>query len=85
MKLRHARLLALATSTTLPHNASMVEIHPFSIRIEIDALSVRRFRWAIYEGEQIILQSPHSYATRRECEREAAEALKRAEARHRDK
>jgi len=75
--------IALATSTPLPHNASMVEIHPFSIRIEIDALSGRRFRWAIYEGEQVILRSPHSYATRRETEKEAAEALKRTEARHR--
>jgi hypothetical protein len=85
VELRHTRLLALATSTPLPHNNSMVEIHPFSIRIENDTLSGRRFRWAICQGEQIILRSPHSYATRREAEKEAAEALKRTEARHRDK
>jgi len=63
----------------------MVETHPFSILIENDPSSGRRFRWAIYEGGYIILRSTHSYATRRETEKEAAEALKRTEARHRDK
>jgi hypothetical protein len=70
---------ALATSTPLPHNAGMVETHPFSIGIEDDPSSGRRFRWALYEGGYTIRRSPHSYATRREAEKVAAEALKRAQ------
>jgi hypothetical protein len=63
----------------------MVKTHPFSVGIENDPSGERRFRWAIYEGGYTILRSTRSYATRREGEKEAAEALKRAEARHRDK
>jgi hypothetical protein len=63
----------------------MIEVSRFSIRIENDPLSGRRYRWVIYRGDQVILRSTHSYATRREAEKEAAEALKRTEARHRDK
>jgi hypothetical protein len=37
---------------------SMVETHPFSILIENEPSSGRRFRWAIYEGEHLILRSP---------------------------
>ena len=63
----------------------MVEIHPLSIKLQPDPLNDLRFRWAVCEGGQILLRSPHSYATRDEAEKEAAEALKRAEMRHRSK
>ena len=63
----------------------MIGIHPFSIKIEADSLDGLRFRWTICEGDQILLRSPQSYATRREAEKEAAEALNRAEVRHRAK
>jgi hypothetical protein len=53
----------------------MGEIHPFTVRIETDPLDVRRFRWTVCEGNQIHIRSPHSYATRREAEREANEVM----------
>jgi hypothetical protein len=53
----------------------MGEGHPFTVRIEADPLSERRFRWTVCEGEQIHLRSPHSYATRRQAEITANEAM----------
>ena len=68
---------ALATTTPLPHNANMGDLHPFTFKIEADALSKRQFRWTVCEGDQILLRSPHSYATRREAQIEAAQAMNR--------
>jgi hypothetical protein len=63
----------------------MAENHPFSIRIEPDPLGGHRFRWTLCEGEQIIIRSPHSYATQREAEIEANEVMGRhAAIRHRN-
>ena len=59
------------------HDAPMAGSHPFTTRIQADPLSERRFRWAICEGEQIRLRSPHSYATRREAEADAGKAMLR--------
>ena len=53
----------------------MAKAHPFTIKIEPDPLSARRFRWTVCEGSQIHIRSPHSYATRREAEDEANNAL----------
>jgi len=55
----------------------MATAHPFTTRIEVDPLSERRFRWAVYEGDQIRLRSPHSYATRREAAADAGKAMLR--------
>jgi len=65
------------------HNATMPEDHPrfsavdhkFTVKIETDPLNAARSRWEIHEGSQIHLRSPHSYATHREAESEAAKAL----------
>jgi hypothetical protein len=46
-----------------------------------DPLRVGRFRWAVCEGNQILLRSPLSYATRGETEKAADDAMKRAEQR----
>jgi hypothetical protein len=63
----------------------MAEVHALSIKIEPGRVDTRRFWWSIYAGADVIARSPHSHATRREAEKEAAEALKRAEVRHRIK
>ncbi len=69
----------LATKPPLPHNAIMVETHPFTFRIEADPLRELRYRWTVCEGSQVHVRSPHSYATRREAENEAAKAVARRE------
>jgi hypothetical protein len=53
----------------------MTKVHPFTFKIETDLLNNSRFRWAVCEGGQIHLRSPHSYATRREAETEANNAM----------
>jgi hypothetical protein len=53
----------------------MSEVHPFTVRIEADLLTACRFRWMVCEGNQIHIRSPHSYAIRREAEREANEVM----------
>ena len=55
----------------------MGEVHPFTVRIEAESVNERRFRWTIFEGNQIHIQSPYSYATRREADKEANEAMLR--------
>ena len=52
----------------------MDKAEQFKVRIEPDPLGAGRFRWTVCEGNQIHLRSPHSYATRREAEREADKA-----------
>jgi hypothetical protein len=69
----------------LPHNEEMEEPHPFTIEVMADPLDPARFRWAVCEGVQIILRSPRSYELRGEAERDAQDALKRADRRHSDK
>ena len=69
----------LAARPPLPHNAIMVETHPFTFRIEPDPLRELRYRWTVCEGTQVHVRSPHSYATRREAENEAAKAVARRE------
>ena len=51
--------------------------HPFSIKIEPDLLNESRSRWMICEGDQIVIRSPHSYATRREAKAEAQKVMER--------
>jgi hypothetical protein len=53
------------------------EVHPFTARIEADPLDECRFRWTVCEGNQIHIRSPHSYATRREANMGANEAMLR--------
>jgi hypothetical protein len=74
--------IVLAASPTLPHNARMEEPNPFANEIMVDPLDPTRFRWAICEGNQILLRSPRSYEFRDEAERDALDASKRAEMRH---
>jgi hypothetical protein len=50
---------------------------PFTFKIERDPLSTQRFRWIVFEGNQVHVRSPHSYATRRKAESEAARAVDR--------
>jgi hypothetical protein len=55
----------------------MVAKHPFSIRIELaDSGENRRYCWSIYEKGNVLANSPHSYATKREA---TADAERRAE------
>jgi hypothetical protein len=68
----------LATPTPLPHNAIMVETHPYSFNVVTDPLRESRYRWTVCEGNQIHVRSPYSYATRREAEKEAAKAYRGA-------
>lgn len=63
----------------------MVEVHPLSIKIEPGRVDGRRFWWSVCEGARVIDRSSYSLATRREAEKEATEALSRAEARRRIK
>jgi hypothetical protein len=59
----------------------MGEVHPFTVRIEAAPRSgERRFRWTIFEGNQIHIRSHYSYATRREADKEANEAMFRCAA-----
>jgi len=60
----------------------MEESHPFIVDIMADPLDSTRFRWAICEGNQILLRSPRSYALRADAEKDAQDSLKRAEMRH---
>ena len=60
-----------------PHISSMVEIHPFTFNVVPDPLRESRYRWNVCEGSQIQVRSPHSYATRREAEKEAVKAVAR--------
>jgi hypothetical protein len=55
----------------------MEAVHPFTVRIQADPLDELRFRWTLCEGDQIHIRSPHSYATRREAEKEANAAMLR--------
>jgi hypothetical protein len=58
----------------------MPAVHQFTFRIERDPLSEGRYRWTVCERNQLHSRSPHSYATQREAEIEAAKAVsKRAE------
>jgi hypothetical protein len=67
--------IGLASKTALPHNVTMAEVHPSTFKIEADPLREMRYRWTVCEGNQIHLRSPNSYATRRDAEIEAAQAL----------
>jgi hypothetical protein len=58
------------------------EAHPFTLRIEADPLRERRYRWTIFEGFQIHLRSPQSYATHREAKEEADKAMSKFLLRH---
>ena len=53
--------------------------HPFIFNIVADPLRQLRYRWTVCEGDQILVRSPCSYATRQEAEKEAARAVKRRE------
>ena len=79
------RNFALAALTSLPHSAIMVETHPFTFDVVADPLSGSRYRWTVCEGSQVLVRSPHSYATRREAEKEAAKAVSRREERWRSR
>jgi hypothetical protein len=63
----------------------MEEEHPFTVEIQIDPLNEVRFRWNVCQGPQIMMRSPHSYATRRQALNDGAEAMKRVEGRHIEK
>jgi hypothetical protein len=60
----------------------MEETHPFTIEVSVDPLNATRFRWAIREGVQVHLRSPHSYEFRDDADKDAKEALTRASQRH---
>jgi len=53
------------------------EAHPFTIRIDLDPLRERRYRWTISEGIRTHLRSPQSYATEREAKEDADKAMSR--------
>jgi hypothetical protein len=53
--------------------------HPFTFNIVADPLRESRYRWTVCEGDQILVRSPCSYATRQEAEKEAVRAVKRRE------
>ena len=58
----------------------MAENHPFTFNVMADPLRELRYRWTVCEGSHIQTRSPHSYATRREAEREAGEGRGKARA-----
>jgi hypothetical protein len=49
----------------------MAADHPFTFKIEQDPDVERRFRWNIYEGTKLRVQSSHSYATIRHAKADA--------------
>jgi hypothetical protein len=51
--------------------------HRFSIKLEQDEQSERRFRWVIYEGEKLRERSPQSYATIRHAKADAEKFVQR--------
>jgi hypothetical protein len=51
--------------------------HRFSVKLEQDAQSERRFRWIIYEGEKLRERSPQSYATIRHAKADAEKFIQR--------
>jgi hypothetical protein len=51
--------------------------HPFTIKLEQDPQSERRFRWNIYEGEKLRDRSPQSYATIRHAKADAERFMQR--------
>jgi len=55
----------------------MAEEAQFTVRVHADPLREHRYRWTIFEGFQIHLRSPESYATLREAEEDAARAMSR--------
>jgi hypothetical protein len=63
----------------------MPEVHPFTARIELDPTGRHQFRWTVCQGERIVASSPISYATRREAQIEAKEAMLRYVAKWRSK
>jgi hypothetical protein len=55
----------------------MAEKHPYSIKLEPNSDGEnRRYCWSIYEGDKLLANSAHSYATKREA---IAEAERRAQ------
>lgn len=71
------REFALAPLASPLHNGSMVEKHPYSIRLETNSDGPsRRYCWSIYEGGKLLANSAHSFATKREA---TAEAERRAQ------
>jgi hypothetical protein len=55
----------------------MAASHPFSIKLEQDEQSERRFRWIIYDGEKLRERSPQSYATIRHAKADAEKVVQR--------
>jgi len=55
----------------------MPESHRFSIKLEQDEQSERRFRWIIYEGEKLRERSPQTYATIRHAKADAEKFMQR--------
>jgi hypothetical protein len=51
--------------------------HPFTIKIEQDPESERRFLWIIFEGARLRERSPHSYATIRHAKADAERFMQR--------
>jgi hypothetical protein len=56
---------------------SMAGERRFSIKLEQDEQSERRFRWIIYEGEKLRERSPQSYATIRHAKADAEKVVQR--------
>jgi hypothetical protein len=51
--------------------------HPFVFKIESDPLRALRYRWTVCEGSQIHIRSPQSYASSKEAESEATDAMQK--------
>jgi hypothetical protein len=55
----------------------MAANHPFTIKIEQDPQSERRFRWNVCEGEKLRDRSPQSYATIRHAKADAEKFMQK--------
>jgi hypothetical protein len=65
------RYFALATLTPSSHNASMEEVHVFTIDVVQDARQRGRYRWSVPENMKVRGTSFYSFTTRREAQADA--------------
>jgi hypothetical protein len=67
-----ARGICLGCQASKSRLLSIAEDLPYSIKLEPNQDAVgRRYCWSIYQGNRVIANSAHSYATKREATAEA--------------
>jgi hypothetical protein len=59
------------------HNVTMAGNHQFKIKVEEDPQTERRYRWSIYEGDELRDRSSQSYATIPHAKADAERVMQR--------